>query len=78
MSGSKLRYRTVKRRRSRALVMILLPALIFIGVVGWFMYAMDNKKPARRRIPQGDGVTFLPIVFEEQNEIRMRNATSNR
>jgi len=42
------------------------------------MYAMDNKKPARRRTPQGDGVTFLPIVFEEQNEIRMRNATSNR
>jgi hypothetical protein len=57
---------------------MLLPALIFIGIVGWFMYSMDNKKPTRQKHPQNDGVTFLPIVLEEPYETRMGNATSNR
>jgi hypothetical protein len=63
---------------------MLLPAFIFIGMVGWFMCALDNKKPMQQRLtqnerrPQNDGVTFLPIVLEEPHETRVRNATSNR
>ena len=54
--------------------MVLLPALIFIGGIGWCMYTLDSRKPTRqkptqRRRAEKDNVTFLPIVFEEKQEI---------
>ncbi|MCL4430443.1 MAG: hypothetical protein M1167_06790 [Chloroflexi bacterium] len=78
-------YKKARRKRSKGLIIMLLPVLIFIGVIGWCMYALDkrNSKPARRkptrqRPARKDNVTLTPITFEEQHEIRMRNATSNR
>jgi hypothetical protein len=68
--GAKLVSRKVKRKRSKALIIMLLPALIFIGVIGWDMYSIDNRKPkpTHRRPVEKDNVTLLPIVFEEQQE----------
>jgi hypothetical protein len=63
---------------------MLLPALILIGVMGWFMYSIDNnrkptrRKPTHRRPAEKDNVTLLPIIFEEQQEIRMHNPASRR
>ena len=63
-----------------ALIM-LLPGLILIGAVGCFMYALgDNhkttsSKPIRATIK--DNVTLLPIILEDQQEIRIHNSTSN-
>jgi len=61
---------------------MLLPAIIFIGLAGWFMYSVDNRNPAkhkqmRRRSAQKDNVTLLP-VFEEQPQMKVHNAVSNR
>lgn len=57
---------------------MLLPALIFIGFVGWLVSSLeplDRKvakpyqapKAVRRR---DDGVTFMPAVYEEQIEVK--------
>jgi hypothetical protein len=52
--------------------MMLLPALIFIGAIGWLMYTLGNlEKPhTPRKPPKKDNVTLIPIVFEEQQEIK--------
>jgi hypothetical protein len=80
LMGSDLVHPRVRRKRSRGLVILLLPALIFIGLLGWCMMMIDdNHKPTRPKRPaQKDHVTLIPIVFEEQHQIRMRNATGNR
>jgi hypothetical protein len=57
---------------------MLLPALIFIGLVGWLVSSLepiDRKtskpyqapKTVRRR---DDGVTFMPAVYEETIEVK--------
>jgi hypothetical protein len=53
------------------MVILLLPALIFIGFIGWCMYSMGNPKPKRQKPSyKRDNVTLLPIVFEDQQQIR--------
>jgi len=60
---------------------MLLPALIFIGAAGWFMYALgDNHKTTQRkptRPTQKDNVTLLPTFLEDHQEIRIHNSTNN-
>jgi flagellar basal body-associated protein FliL len=76
-------YKKVKRKRSKALTIMLLPALIFMAVVGWFMYSVDNKnstniRQKRRKTAKEGKVTLMPIDFEEQRLIRINNAMRNR
>jgi hypothetical protein len=59
---------------------LLLPALIFIGFIGWLMYSMGSprrSKPKQRKnevqantYEQKDGVTFMPATTldEKLNE----------
>lgn len=55
---------------------MLLPALIFIGFVGWLISALEpDRKAIRYQAPKtverrDDGVTFMPAVYEETIEIR--------
>jgi len=36
----------IKRKRSKALVLMVLPALIFIALIGWLVSTVEpNKKP---------------------------------
>jgi len=71
--------RKVKHKRNRIALIALLPALIFIGAVGWCMYAFgDNHKTTQgkpSRLFQQDNVTLLPIPLENQQEIRINNST---
>jgi len=59
------------RRKNNRFAILLLPALVFIFFMGWSMYWInDSKRPVTRervkpRVPQNDGVTFLPAVYEE-------------
>ena len=51
---------------------MLLPALIFIFIMGWCLYWIgDQKKPdkIKRKSAKKDNVTFMPIVQEETQEI---------
>jgi len=61
-----------KRKRSKAMIIMLLPALIFIFIMGWFLYWMGDQKRTdkiQRKPPEKDHVSIKPIVFEEPEEI---------
>ena len=57
------------------MIIMLLPALIFIFLMGWCMYCIgDQKRPDKiQRKPikkeSGDNVTIMPIIYEETQEI---------
>jgi hypothetical protein len=69
--------RRFKRKRSKGLVLLLLPALIFIGVIGWLVYSLEmpsrkapKLQPKPLRAETGDdGVTLFPAIYEENKEI---------
>jgi hypothetical protein len=69
--------RRVKRKRSKGLALILLPALIFIGVIGWLIYTLElpsRKAPKvlskKFRAETGDdSVTLFPAIYEDNKEI---------
>ena len=71
-SGAKVVYRKVTRKRSKDLTIMLLPVLVFIGVIGWLIYALGNpaKRNAPRKLPKKEYITLLPIGLEEKQEIR--------
>jgi flagellar basal body-associated protein FliL len=61
-----------KRKRSKAMIIMLLPALIFIFIMGWCMYWMGDQKRSdkiQHKPPEKDNVSIKPIVFEEPQEI---------
>jgi len=63
---------TSKRKRSRAMIIMLLPLLIFVFIIGWSMYWIGNQKrngKTQRKPPRKDNVTIMPIIFEEPQEI---------
>ncbi|HSV50174.1 MAG TPA: hypothetical protein VLH35_07635 [Candidatus Acidoferrales bacterium] len=69
--------RRVKRKRNKAIILMLLPALIFIGIVGWLISSMEpphrkahktnHNAPIAHRA--NDGITFIPAIYEDSNEI---------
>jgi hypothetical protein len=55
---------------------MLLPALIFIGFLGWLVCSLEPPKrntTKRYQTPnaknRNDGVTFMPAAYEEQTEV---------
>jgi hypothetical protein len=72
-------YRKVKRKRNRGLAILLLPALVFIGFMGWLLYSIEpNRKKSSKKqhtapqTPKNDGVTFVPTLPEEEQEISLK------
>ncbi len=68
----------VERKRSRALKILLLPAFMFIGTIGWCLYVIGDRKTAKpkttyRKQVKRDNVTLLPITLDEQQEITVQN-----
>jgi hypothetical protein len=60
-------------KRNKSMRILLLPVLISVFILGWFMYASGDKKRLdniQRIIQKKDNVIFLPIVFEEKREMR--------
>ena len=58
------------------MIIMFLPALIFIFLMGWCMYCIgDQKRPDKiQRKPLKkdnvrDNVTIMPIIYEETQEI---------
>jgi preprotein translocase subunit YajC len=67
-----------KRKRNKTMTIMLLPMLIVIFIIGWFIYWMGDEKrsdkiqhklPKQHEQPEKDNVTILPIIFEEPQEI---------
>lgn len=67
-----------KHKRSRVLVFLLLPALVFMWLVGWCICTLENPLDTSRRKAkpkkvqaEDNGVTFVVTAFEEEQiEIR--------
>jgi hypothetical protein len=58
---------------NKSIIILLLPMLIAVFILGWFMYASGDRKrldKIQRKLPKKDSVSFLPIVFEEKQEMR--------
>jgi hypothetical protein len=62
-----------KRKRSKALVLIFLPALVFMAFVGYIVYTLDfqrNTSPKRQRnnpkTRKDTDVTFIPAIYTEE------------
>jgi hypothetical protein len=50
---------------------MLFPEIIFIGFIGWCLYSMGDRKPKQQRMHnKKDNVTMMPIVFEDQPQIK--------
>jgi hypothetical protein len=63
-----------KRRRNKAIVVLLLPAIIFLWIIGWSLYWIGHQKEPRQAQPSSspkeeDHVSLIPIVLEEPLEI---------
>ncbi len=72
-------FRKGKRKRNRALAILLLPALVFIGFIGWLLYSIEpNRKKSNIRqhnapqMAKEDGVTFVPTLPEGEQEISLK------
>jgi len=60
-----------KKKRSKIPIM-LLPALIVMFLIGWCMYYFGGQKKSRKIQPKPnrkDNLTFIPINYEETQEI---------
>jgi hypothetical protein len=63
-----------RRKRDKALIAVLLPATIFLWIVGWGLYWISRQKESPK--PQSpspkdeDHVHLMPIIFEDPIEIR--------
>lgn len=62
-------------KRNRAVVVLLLPALVLITAIGWLLYSL-NLQPKKHtdllRAKSQDrtkDIKFMPAIFDEQNEI---------
>jgi hypothetical protein len=73
-------YKKGKRKRNRALAILLLPALVFIGFMGWLLYSIEpnRKKTSKKQhtAPQTikeDGITFVPTLPQEEQDISLKN-----
>ena len=51
----------IKPKRSKALLVLMLPILVFIFVVGWAMYWIGDQ-PAPKKATR-----FEPVVLEAKN-----------
>jgi len=74
--------RRVNYKRSKTIILVLLPALIFIGVIGWLIstthtsHRQTNK--SIDKTPQyigdnNDSVTVIPAIYKK-NQIQIKTA----
>jgi flagellar basal body-associated protein FliL len=63
------------RKRSKFLTMIMFPVLVFIGIIGLFMYLVGDqkskqtKKAANKTIKVStDNVTLIPNMYAEKEQ----------
>ena len=74
MQGAVLRETKQKRKRSRLVVFLLLPALVLVWLVGGSMYWLGGHRKDKKRnkpAPKEDNVRLVPaIALEEPPEVQ--------
>jgi hypothetical protein len=63
-----------RSKRHKAIIVLLLPAIIFLWIIGWSLYWIGHQKEPREAQPSSspkeeDYVSLIPIVLEEPSEI---------
>jgi hypothetical protein len=63
-----------RSKRNKAIIVLLLPAIIFLWIIGWSLYWIGHQKEPLKAQPfssptEEDHVSLIPIVFEEPSEI---------
>jgi len=63
-----------RSRRHKAIIVLLLPAIIFLWIVGWSLYWIGHQKEPRKAQSSSspkeeEHVNLMPIVLEETSEI---------
>ncbi|HYA77134.1 MAG TPA: hypothetical protein VEF91_00290 [Verrucomicrobiae bacterium] len=61
-----------KHKRSNYSITMLLPAILFIFLIGWCMYCIGNQeRPDKKQHKplKEENVTIMPILYEETQEI---------
>jgi hypothetical protein len=61
-------------KRNKAIIVLLLPAIIFLWIIGWSLYWIGHQKEPRKAQPSSnakeeDRVSLIPMVLEEPSEI---------
>ena len=61
-------------KRNKAVIVLLLPAIIFLWIVGWSLYWIGHQKETRKAQPSSypkeeDHVSLIPMVLEEPLEM---------
>jgi hypothetical protein len=55
------------------IIALLLPAIIFLWIVGWSLYWIGHHRESQKTQPSSpkeeDYVSLIPIVFEDPSEI---------
>ena len=54
------------------MIIMLFPLLTLMFIIGWCMYWIGNQKrmsKTRRKPPEEDNVTVMPMILEETQEI---------
>jgi hypothetical protein len=64
-----------KGKRNKAIIALLLPAIIFLWIVGWSLYWIGHQKEPRKPQPpssakEEDHVSLKAIALEEPLEIK--------
>ncbi|MCW4008070.1 MAG: hypothetical protein NWF09_05205 [Candidatus Bathyarchaeota archaeon] len=62
-----------ERKRSRAIILLLLPAVVFIWIIGWGLYWIGHQREhqtMKQSESQEEHVHLMPIVLEEPLEAR--------
>ncbi len=66
------------RKLTKTQKILLLPAMAIVFAAGWVMAIGGDRRGKQRRVkpqrirPKDDGVTFLPAVLEQEEEIVAR------
>ncbi len=72
IQGAVLRVKTQKPRRNRAIMALLLPAVIFLWIVGWGLYWIGRQRDSKQ-VPRWkdsrEHVHLETVLFEEPSEI---------
>ncbi|MGB9841170.1 MAG: hypothetical protein ACPLKZ_00420 [Candidatus Bathyarchaeales archaeon] len=68
-SGALLKLFGKERKRSRAVILLLLPAVIFLWIVGWGLYWIGHQREERAQKQHSsqkeEYVHFVPVMLEE-------------
>jgi hypothetical protein len=72
IQGAVLRVPKPLQKRNRAIVALLLPAIVFLWIIGWSLYWIghqQDKKQDSQPARQKDNVHLMPVMLEEPEEI---------